>query len=134
MITSTEKPKLYDILHRKFGVKWEDGIAISYKDTVYSKNPVQDDIRVHEQKHLDQQNDPQNISPDVWWNRYLTEDDFRLKQEVEAYRAQVEYLKVNHHKTTRNERRYMISKFAVDLCSGMYGFIVDYKTALEMIK
>lgn len=128
-----EKPKIYDTLHEKFGIDWEDGFAIAYGDTVYSKNDLRPDLKVHEQVHLDQQNVP-GMSPELWWKRYIDEDSFRLGQETEAYQAQVEFFRKNTQLMSRNSRRAWISRLAEELSGSTYGFIIDYKKALELIK
>ena len=132
MKTSREKPQMYDLLHQKFGIDWDRGTAITIKDTVYSKFPLAPDVEVHEQVHLEQQNNPKYISFEVWLARYFDEPEFRLEQEVEAYQAQVKFIRTSMN-LTRNERRFKISNLAKTLASGMYGFVLTYQKALDLI-
>lgn len=133
MEISKEKPKIYDLLHDKFGVEWEDGIAITYGNVVYSKNDLRPDLKVHEQVHIDQQTFP-GMSPELWWKRYIDDSEFRLKQEVEAYREQVKFFQRNVGLMSRNNRRHWISQLAKDLSGSMYGNVISYEKALLLIK
>lgn len=47
------------------------------------------DIIHHEEVHKRQQGD----APDLWWTCYLTDRDFRMVQELEAYGAQFKFAK-----------------------------------------
>ncbi len=131
MIFSKEKPKIYDVLHRKFGVNWETGIAITYGDTCYCKNDLLPDLIAHEQVHIEQQ---RFLGPEVWWTTYIEDPEFRLRQEVEAYRAQVKWINEHIEVMSRNERRYRIRNMAIDLNSHVYGHIIGYDEALKLIK
>jgi len=100
---STEKPpnNIYEKCRERFGVDWDKGIIFTYGDTIYCKSPISDDLKVHEATHIRQQRE---IGEDIWWERYLKDKDFRLSQEVEAYKNQMEYINKNYN---RNARRYL---------------------------
>lgn len=131
MFTSKEKPKIYETLKKKFGINWETGIAITYGDTCHSKNELPPDLVAHEEVHVAQQ---RMFGPEAWWTTYIEDPDFRLRQEVEAYRAQVKYLNDHTELMSRNERRYRIRNMAIDLNSHVYGFVVNFEEALKLIK
>lgn len=131
MNISTKKPKIYDEIKKVLDIDWNSGICIVYGDTIHSKNSISADLLAHEQTHIEQQ---KLWSPKKWWNKYLRDPKFRLNQEVEAYRAQIKYLNEHPHLMSRNERRYKINQMAVDLNCEVYGYMVDYQTALELIK
>ncbi|KKL56187.1 hypothetical protein LCGC14_2247870, partial [marine sediment metagenome] len=81
----------------------------------------------HEKIHSEQQgNDPED-----WWKRYLTESDFRLKQEVEAYYAQYSSFK-RAHRDKNLQIRYLY-QIAADLSSTIYGSIVTHREAMNLI-
>ena len=65
-------------------------VCFSYGDKIYnpSGNELNDDILVHESVHEKQQKN----NPVEWWNKYLTDKEFRLEMEVEAYATQYNYI------------------------------------------
>lgn len=81
----------------------------------------------HEQVHLNQQ----NTNPEEWWNRYLTDKDFRLSQEVEAYQTQYRYLKRNIKNLQKLD--YELDFLVSDLSSPMYGSIISPAVARNLI-
>ena len=62
-----------------------------YGDTIHnpSKRELLPDLIHHEEVHSKQQDN----NPDLWYNRYLTDKDFRLDQELEAYASQYNFIK-----------------------------------------
>ncbi len=128
MKTSTEIPEIYETLNDLFGVKWSAGIAIAYGDTIYSKNPVIDDVAAHEAIHIEQQ---KKIGKDIWWSKYCADKQFRLEQEIEAYQAQVKWIKDNIK--DRNHRFARITKLQLDLSGPMYGNMVTLAVASRIL-
>ena len=127
---SDQLPPIYDRCVEKFGVSFDDGIIFAYGDTIYSKNVPPEDLCVHEAVHLKQQED--FGGPEKWWDKYLEDDKFRLAQEVEAYRAQYAYLKKIIK--DRNILFKAMDGIARDLSSSIYGKIVSYWDAIELLK
>jgi hypothetical protein len=65
-------------------------VVFAYGDTIYApgaSGPLPPDLVVHEETHFRQQ--AEVGGPATWWERYLADPEFRLLQEVEAYRAQI---------------------------------------------
>ena len=71
----------------------------------------------HEEAHQRQQGN----DPAAWWREYLEDPGFRFRQELDAYRAQYQYLCKYYG---RGERRRVLMHIAKDLASPMYGKIV----------
>lgn len=125
---STEKPPNIIALSQKFGVKWESGLIVAYGDTIHcAQQPISENKIAHELVHLRQQS---KIGLEEWWDRYYKYPEFRLEQEIEAYRAERDILKTMN----RSERRRITSKNAKDLSSAMYGNLISYETALNLLK
>lgn len=124
---SKEKPEIYQTLHDKFGVEWENGIIITYGDTVYCKNPLRPDLVIHETIHCYQQ----EKDPKAWWDKYLEDPKFRLSQEVEAYKAQIKFIK--DVVKDREKRFKMIHMLRVDLSGPTYGNICTYNETRELL-
>lgn len=116
MNLSQDKPPVYERCRTQFGVKWEDGIVLTYGDTIHSQRlNLSGDIIAHEKTHVEQQ---ANVGRDLWWEKYFEDADFRLSQEVEAYKAQLKYAKEHYSRTERRK----IEKFCYKILMTKYGF------------
>ena len=97
-----------------------------YGDTIYSPSDtkISKDLIVHETVHSLQQ----GLEPDKWWDRYIKDSDFRLGEELKAYRNQLQYYK-------KNNKAWMpfLKRISKDLSSPMYGNIISYKEAMSKI-
>lgn len=125
---SNQKPEIYDTLHEAFGVEWNQGIIITYGDTVYCKYPLDTDKEVHEQVHIDQQ---AFYGVTEWWDRYLEDPQFRFEQELEAYKAEAEF--VRKHMPDRNKRVQLIHRMCKDLSSSNYGNVCTFSEAKKLL-
>jgi hypothetical protein len=113
---SHEKPPIYEKCHQIFGVNWDDGMVFTYGDTVYSKGIIPKDLEAHEGTHIKQQAE---MGKDVWWERYFVDKDFRLSQEIEAYKNQIIYLNENCNRSYRKMIMKHIYKSMVKLYGDM---------------
>lgn len=130
MIIKNEFPPNYAAIVDKFPfVKKLKTVVFCYGDVLYNpyNGPIQEHLLVHERTHTKQQgNDIEG-----WWNKYLNDSAFRFQQELEAYRNQYEYF-ASHN--DRDTRRWFLKMIATDLSSAMYGNIVDFNKAKELIQ
>ncbi len=98
----------------------------------YIHNPdnsvITEDIIIHEKTHEIQQ----GSDPEAWWNLYMVDSQFRLFQEVEAYRNQ--YAFYCRKVKDRNKRDKFLRKLGNDLGSEMYGNIISVSGAMKQIK
>src|SRR5258708_20624657 len=121
-------PNIKDIL-RVFNL---DGLYVvfTYGDTLY--NPSGSDIPTHLMKHEETHMRQQAIMGiKEWWDMYLSNQMFRLSQEVEAYHNQFQYYcrnKKDHYK-----QAVFLDDLASDLSSAMYGNIVSREEARTLI-
>lgn len=130
ILISTQKPRIYEMIKSRFPeVEWDDGIAITYGNTVYAKYPLAPDVASHEEIHAYQQ---EGIDPDEWWKKYLTNTQFRLSQEAEAYKFQAKFIR--QVIKDRNTAFKLIHRLAIDLSSPMYGNMCTYSEAMSLIK
>lgn len=122
-------PPNYDQIVKRFPqVKLKPSIIFTYAPDIYcpSGNPLDLALEHHEETHIRQQgNDPAG-----WWERYLTDNQFRLEQELEAYRAQWKTAQIYN----RDSRKSLLNHIAKDLSGPMYGHVVTKKEALALIK
>lgn len=105
--------------------KVDEGTIFAYNNTIYTSNDLPDDFIAHEKVHLRQQN---NIGCDNWVSLYLRDKDFRLKQELEAYRYQLTQIK------DKNKRSKAQTEFCTILSSEMYGNMIDLEEAKALLK
>jgi hypothetical protein len=120
-------PPNYDEIKARFAVR--PTTIYAYGDTIYSPSTVDlpADLIAHEQVHFAQQK--RAGGPDAWWRRYLDDPQFRLSQEVEAYRAQYQLLKA----MPRADRRRRLAHICGLLASGMYGRLVTKEQARALV-
>ena len=117
-------PPIYDEAAKVFDIP--KTAVFAYGDTLY--NPaggnISADLMEHEQTHQKQQAE---MGVTVWWNRYLHNADFRLSQEIEAYKAQYKYFCQQY--TDRNVRMRFLNRIASDLASPMYKVNISLQEA-----
>ena len=124
------KPPIYDKAKAVFGNL--RGMVFTYGDNIYypdGKEPkLPADVLVHEAVHIAQQEN----SPSEWWNKYLSDPEFRLRQELQAYREQYQYCCAIVQ--DRNERARIAHRLAADLSGPAYGSMIDKIKALTLIR
>lgn len=100
-----------------------------YGDTVYNvpTDTLRDDLMVHEQVHSVQQ----GIDPKGWWDKYLTDSQFRLGQELEAYGSQYAFLKTI---VPKNNHWRVLYDLARDLSLPIYGLNIIHADAESKIR
>lgn len=87
-----EVPPVYDRAVKEFGVSW-DNCCFAYAPNIHIKGgKIRDkDLLEHELVHIRQQLNYSGGS-EAWWERYFDDEEFRLDQELEAYRHQYKYV------------------------------------------
>lgn len=103
-----------------------DEVAFPYKGKIYANKELPEELLEHEKVHFKQQ---EEIGDDIWEERYLTEPNFRVQMELEAYKKQLTYFKIN--RDIYDIARVQIAKV---LSSPMYGNILTYKKAYQLLK
>lgn len=108
-------------------IKKQKTTIFAYGDAIYTPYVVElrPDLLIHEGAHISRQTDPA-----AWWDQYLSDVDFRLREEVIAYSVQYEYAKKYYNRQTR---RKLLATIAADLASPMYGSLVDKERAIKLI-
>jgi len=125
-----EWPPNIKAIERTFG-DLPPGVLFAWgPDTIYFPRggPLPQWIVAHERVHHTQQGD----DVEGWWERYLTDEVFRLDQEVEAHRAEWASAKV--HIGDPNDRARHLFEMARRLSSPMYGGMVTFTEAKALIR
>lgn len=130
MKISHEKPPIYDTLAEAFGISWDEGIVITYGDTLHTKegNNITNDLVAHEKTHTRQQY-LRGIGQ--WWHEYISDPEFRLRQEIEAYQNQWNFLKQNENDREKLFRKKI--RMAQHLSGPIYGNLLTHNEALKAI-
>ena len=126
-----EYPPNIEAIKKVFPVK--SNTVYTYGDILYApgiKFQIPKDLIEHETIHSLQQR--AYGGADKWWDRYLIDPEFRKGQELDAYKAQYEYL--CRYCNSRTKRFQLLVVLARDFSSPLYGSIVDFYTACRLIK
>lgn len=129
MLVSTDFPPNHKQLIDKFG-DIPCNVVFTYGNTIYNpgKGNIDKFLYYHEKVHFYQQGE----NPEEWWGRYLIDPQFRLNQELEAYRAQYKYY--CEEVKDRNWRVKYLYGLAKNLCGSSYGNIITHSEAMRAIK
>ncbi len=127
------RPPNYDALVAHFPAISSMKPIFCYGDTIFNPfdRTITDDLIVHETIHSYQQASPALLGPDNWYQRYFSDPAFRLEQEVEAYRAQYDFLR--SIVKDRNTLARDLYALAASLASPLYGNLVTPSEARELI-
>lgn len=120
-------PPNFEKIAAKFTLK---GLEVfTYGDTIYNPGNgiITSDLEAHEAVHMKEQGE----APAAWWEKYLIDPQFRLNQELKAYREQRRVYMQGPH--TRNDIALFTYKLARDLASPMYGNLLSVLEAHKLI-
>jgi len=129
MKIKNELPPIYNQIVEA-GMKPSPNAIYAYGNDIYnpSGQTISPDLIAHEETHCRQQ----GTEPDAWWSRYIDDQYFRIKQEVEAYAVQFKFL----CKTIkdRNRQDKILREISTILASPTYGSVIGSQSAYTMIK
>lgn len=132
VIISVKPPeaKLYSRAVNKWGVDFNKGTVFTVGNTIHSKFRIPEDLMRHELTHVRQQAEYKG-GYKKWWEDYFASDEFRLSQEVEAYRVQWRYIEATIK--DRNEKSRLLQHIIGHLSGTMYGKLVTRAEAKKLI-
>jgi hypothetical protein len=82
-------PPNYERIKDAFSIEGNPGVIFTYGDTLYvpggERISIDKPLQRHEETHSRQQ---KKMGIDEWWDMFLSDRNFRLSQELEAYREQ----------------------------------------------
>lgn len=127
MIIKKAFPPNIEEIKKAFPIR--DNTVFTYGNTMYvqSNHPPSENLIVHEEVHVKQQGD----DPAEWWRKYIADPDFRLQQEIQAYKAQWKF----YNRTSKDKNKFLfLNRIAQDLSGSLYGNIISYGEAIKRIK
>lgn len=92
---------------------------------------IDDFLVVHERVHSIRQHE---IGIEEWWERYLTDDDFRIEEEVLAHRAEYEHRIGKHQAQHRRMRRFYMNQTIERVRNPMYRYRLSAGDARRRLK
>jgi hypothetical protein len=101
-----------------------DRTIIAYDKVIYCNEQLPFHLEIHERRHLIRQ-EKQGV--DEWVEKYINDKDFRLKEELIAYKEQCASI------PDRNLREKLRIMCAKDLSSPLYGSIISFQEALKLL-
>lgn len=123
------RPRLLILWLKAHGLKPKAEAIFTWGSTIFAPSPLTDDLITHERRHVIQQHGL--LGPWFWWWKFAKDPAFRLDQEVEAYGAQVMWLRQRVRARKALQYLYAISDL---MASPMYGQMCDQKEARERIQ
>ena len=122
-------PNIEDI-KKVFDLSNRPHVVFTYGNFLYIPSGIEapEHLIVHEKVHVKQQ----GSDPKKWWDKYLVDKEFRLSQELEAYRDQYKFIRQGIK--DRNQLFRFLRMLALDLSSEIYGSVISYQEALSKIK
>jgi hypothetical protein len=128
-----EYPPNYKDIVDKLGTP-PDYVIYCYGDTIYnpSGKEITPDFEIHEEVHSKQQGG----APELWWDKYLTDSEFRLNQEIEAYGTQYQFAckLIDEIRGGAKMKKWMLESMARALSGKEYGGIIGYNQAETAIR
>lgn len=126
-----EWPPRIEEIEKRFG-QLPDSVIFAWDDKIMvpGGRPIDPWLIDHELVHLGQQKDIGGV--DVWWDKYLVDDEFRLDQELAAH--VVEYRSFCRHERDRNRQAAYLNWIAGRLAHKMYGNIISRGDAMRRIR
>lgn len=119
MTVKIERPPNFDRILEKFPKAGNLGVLFAYGEHIYNPSGIfiPQFLMAHEYRHCARQ---WQADPEAWWDKYLTDDEFRYGEEliahVEEYLAQARGLK------DRNARARLEMRTAARLIAPLYNY------------
>lgn len=122
-------PPLYDRIKKKFDVEGKQ-VFFCWGDTIYNPSGVDipPQIHVHERRHSHQQ----SSDPESWWLKYIDDVDFRLNQEIDAHRDELQFV-LSNPRYSRRDRRAAKITIPSRLCGPLYGGQIPMREAKRIL-
>ena len=127
-----DKPPNFSLLLTNFGSVIERrGVVFTYGDAIY--NPSGDAlppwIVQHERTHSEQQ---KLSTPDLWWQRYIEDKQFRFNEELMAHCVELAFFeRMNSGRHTRRAYRCIVTE---RLSGPLYGKLCKLSDARAALK
>lgn len=125
-----DRPPNWDAIVAAFPQVEGAEVLFCWGETIFNPQKVKIPtfLMVHESVHCERQKG----DPTGWWERYIADPVFRLKEEVQAHKA--ELAAVNVTVRDRNAKARNLSVTAKRLAAPLYGGIIHHADALCLLR
>ena len=122
-----EYPPNYEEIRKHFNPGRE--VVFTYGKNLYNPHDlkIMNHLLEHEKVHARQQ----GASPEVWWNKYFENKEFRLEQETEAYATQYNFVKES---LNDEGQKIFLEAIAQDLAGELYKLDITFQQAKTKIR
>jgi len=134
----TAYPPNFSVLAKRFPIKGKQGILYAWGDRIYNPSGITIPpwLKAHEGVHGERQGGMCDMglcwtTPAVWWDLYIHDAEFRLREEVLAHR--VEWEAYPREVSIENHQKYL-DQMAERLSGPIYGDLISKREAIEMIQ
>jgi len=126
-----QRPPNFDAILSVFPMAAKPGVVFAYGDKIYvpSGKALSPELIDHENIHCARQLE---IGVELWWDKYLSDVNFRYFEELLAHRA--EYQCMIARAPNRTARRLALKVVAQKLSSRLYGGMVTMDQAKKAIE
>lgn len=124
------RPPNFDAIVAVIPAAARPGVMFTFGDSIYATDgrEISSWLIAHEEVHSLRQGG----SPERWWKEYLADPNFRFEEEAVAHK--IEWLTwIKTGQRNRHQRRAMMAIVAGRLAGPLYGRMVDFDKAKEII-
>ncbi len=127
MIVVYEYPPNFDMIKKRFPIV--RGVIFAWGNKIYNPDGVHipKELFTHEEVHGSRQ----GTNIEGWWEKYIEDPVFRLKEEIPAHQAEYCYVCKNQN---RQSRRVALKQISKRLSSPLYGKMLSLTEAKRIIK
>lgn len=124
-----QEPPNYQEIIAAFPAAESAEVVMTYGDCIYNPKSLRlrEDVMFHESIHANQQGN----DPVAWWKKYIEDPEFRISQELQAYGAQLAFLRKFR---TGPAIAIALKNLAHFASSPVYGNAITMPEALKRIK
>jgi len=108
-------------------------VVFTFGNIIYNPSKVEigPEIIAHEEVHKAQQEEVGG--PEKWWDKFLKDKEFRLQQELAAYRTQYKFVDSLEH-ISRKQKDNFLDQISFMLAGKMYGNLMTHPQAKSKIR
>jgi hypothetical protein len=113
-----DRPPNFEQIQATFPKASDSGVLFAYDNTIYNPSGivVPPALIAHEEIHLHRQ---RNVGPYIWWERYLSDSEYRYNEELLAHVAE---FKMQRVAKDRNFGARLLMSTALRLVAPLYNY------------
>lgn len=123
------RPPNFEAIVAVFPAAANPGVIFAYGGRIYApgRTRLSPILQAHEQAHLDRQGN----APEKWWDKYLSDKQFLVEEEIIGHRA--EYAAFCRRHVKSGAQRLALEAIATKFSSPLYGGAISLEDARREI-